>query len=119
NETWQEAAEPVVARGGDVRRIGVGNAEEIQDEGQRVLEARVEGEELVRDLPPDHLRRVAVAEREVATQELAYREQGNCRGVRRAMGLLHGDPPRPAAIDELETDPALPDPGVADHAHDL
>src|SRR5438132_987055 len=39
--------------------------------------------------------------------------------MRRTMHLVHRDPPRATALDELEAQPALADPRLADHPHDL
>src|SRR5262249_41463512 len=104
---------------GDVARVGLGDPEEVEDQARRVRRRRLEVAQSIGDPLPHHLGRVPVADPEVAAYQLAHREQGNGRPVRRAMGLVDRDAARAAPVDELEADSALPYPGFSHHAHHL
>ncbi len=117
-----ELREPAVASvrvGYGRRRLGVGHAEQLEDEGERIVETQLESEEPIRDLAANVRFRLVRAEGEAAAHELTDGEQRNRRAVRRTVRLVHCDPLRAAALHELEADPALPDPGVADDPDDL
>src|SRR5439155_3989230 len=106
-------------RRGLARGDGIADAEDVEDQRNRVRETRVESAELVRDAPPNRLDPVAVGEPEVAAQEVADGEPRNRRAMGRAMDFVHRHLTGATAPDELEAQPALADAGLTDHADDL
>jgi hypothetical protein len=99
--------------------LGIGHAEELEDERQRGAELLVEQHERAGDLPARALVAVLLGHAEVGAQQLEHREERDELSVRHAVRLVDGEPARPTALHELPAEPALPDPGLAHHAHHL
>src|SRR5207245_8399125 len=98
---------------------GIADAEDLEDERDRAGEPRVEREELLLHGPSDGVGRRVRSEPEVAAHELPDREPRDRGAVRRTVHLVHRDPAGATALDELEAQPALADPRLADHPDDL
>ena len=101
------------------RPLGIRNAEEVEQQGQRVGQRRIEQEERAGNLPAGRLVAVLLRDAEVATHQLEDREERDHLPVRDAVGVVHRDALRAGALGELVAEPALPDPGLGDHADDL
>src|SRR5205823_7109194 len=70
-------------------------------------------------LPSGRLVAVLVGDAEVPAQQLEHGEEGDHLPVCDAGGVVHRDTLRASALGELLAEPALPDPGLGDHADDL
>src|SRR5262249_15174158 len=120
NESTDERGEPLGrALANDVPWKRVRDAEEVQHQRKVVLEAWIEREQSLRDLPAYLLGRVALPKPKDAAQQVANRQQGDGRSVRRTVGFVHGDSSRATASDELEAQSALADPRFRDDADNL
>src|SRR5207245_11223988 len=98
---------------------GIADAEDLEDERNRAGEPGAVRAGVLVHGPSEGAGRRVRGEPEVAAHELAVRQPRSRAAMRRTMHLVHRDPPRATALDELEAQPALADPRLADHPHDL
>jgi hypothetical protein len=98
--------------------FGVRNAQQVEHDREHLLELLVQKHEGARDLLAGIRRSVRFGDREETPQQLEQGQEGNGAAVRRAVRLVDGDAAHPASLDELETEPALPDARLPDHGDD-
>src|SRR5262249_54392835 len=94
--------------------IRVGDAEEVEEQRQRVGRLRVQEDDRARDLPAGRIGAVLLRDAEPTAKELRDREERDRRAVRDALRLVDRDAARAAPLDELVAEPALPDARVGD-----
>ncbi|MCX5738622.1 MAG: hypothetical protein NTZ61_09035, partial [Proteobacteria bacterium] len=87
--------------------------------GSSVWKLLVEQHQLAGDLAARLVIAVARLDAEDVAQHLEQRQIRNRLAVRRAVGLVHADTARAAALDEFEAEPALAGAGVGHDAHHL
>jgi len=101
------------------RSLGVGDAEELEQQRERVAEPLVEEHERAGDLPAGGVVAVLLGHPEVAAQQLQHGEEGDELPVRHPVRLVDRDAPGTAALGELVDEPALADAGLGHHPHHL
>src|SRR5439155_19547831 len=107
-ERLQEARDdteelPLAIGGVEERRRagGIGDAEEVEDQRQRLVEARVDQHQRAGDLLPRLALAVLLGEAEHAAEELEERQERQQPAVSDPASLVHRDAARAAALDEL------------------
>ncbi len=96
--------------------VGVGHAEEVEEQRQVVGEGGVEQQRPAGDLLAHDPLRVAVGDAEVGAQHLQHRHEGDLAAVRLGLAFEDLDPLGPGAFGELVAEPALADPRFGDDA---
>ena len=87
--------------------VGVADAEEVPQQGQGLLQDRVEGPDRLRHLGPGGGRVVAVGDAEQGPQEIEHRQERSGLGVGQGVGGEHLDSAGPAPFGELVGEAAL------------
>ena len=110
------AERPLARLGAHLRHrpLGVGDAEEVEEQRQVLGEAGVEQQRAAGDLLARQLLGVAVADPEEGAQHLQDRHERDRLAVRLGLRLEDLDPLAAAALGELVAEPALADPGFGD-----
>ena len=104
------------------RRSGtlrIGNAEEIENQGENLAQALVEKQKPPGDLFARELVGVLLHDAEKAPEELEHRQQRKRLPVGNSVRLEGRQPACSTALEKLETEPALADAGLADDADHL
>ena len=96
------------------RAVGVGDAEEVEDQRQLLDQLRIEQQRASGDLLAGDALRVAIADAEVGAQHLQDRHQWDRAPMGLRLCLEDLEPPLAAAPGELVADAALADPRLGD-----
>ena len=112
------AQRPVARLGAELRQrpVGVGNPEEVEEQGQVLGEVGIEEQGAAGDFLAHDPLRVAVGDAEVGAQHLQHRHEGDRLPVRLGLALEDLDPALAAAFGELVAEAALADARFGDDA---
>ena len=98
---------------------GSGHAHEVEVQRQTLAQALVEQQQAAGDALARGGVAVLLGDAEEGAEQLQDRQERDRLAVRDAGGLVGHQAARPAALEELEAQAALAEPGVADDADDL
>jgi hypothetical protein len=99
--------------------LGIRDPEEVEHQRQSISKLFVEQQHPPGDLRARGFGAVLFRDAEEGAEQFQDREEGDELPVGDPVRLVNRDPTGTAALGELVTEPALPEPWVGDHSNDL